>query len=753
MSEVEYEYGLPDDERLSGFQKIYQAFLPFRFPVEKAPVPTQRGDEIIDIRVDPATGRTYNLYETIPGEPGEYGPAELGLEFMPAYRAGKAGLEFFGDLIMDPVTRERAANVMKNLPSTMTKAGREAAEVLLAAGAGIETLQSPEDGRLIDTAESVLYGPGTSSLARLVGGAPDGFALGVGGGSRAKSFKKMEKEFQDLKEAGMSDRDAYLQMENQYRVRQNNFPIFRDEIEGDLRILIPDEKASLKIAGTKLDLDEQKQLIERTPEGTLSRRIKVADRPNISGLALGKNTFGEERIQIIDPNYLTFRVQREMDELTGVPGFAKNIAGSAPYSSSIPATTLEQILDHKKLFQEYPELRGYRVRSIEGLQALSTSGYFQPETRTIAVKSYPNTPEGRQEFQSTLLHEIQHAIQYIEKQSGGASPSNFHDDAYRALEKVKKDTQKDIDEKFPKLIGPLIKKHGIGMKMELGEGPPLAPGKPYLSPLPPITLTEPKIDEIRDFINTAADYIKKRALDASQGQLDKARDKVSEKLNDAILFDLEKLVGVFAPGLTKLKKTEDSIRIKDSEYTAKYYANPGETNARLAQLFADGLPKGKAFFSDKLPEQMADFLAQSRPDVFRKIAYSTKGSYVPVYQGLELIEDISGPELRKLGSPSDLRFLVRESLDPDRGQINRRYQPSSASSIDLKGTEDSYLFSRLQYLEGTLRENLSPKNRAKADAEKTSIEMELRRRKNPETKAMGGPVGGLDVYFNQMGMM
>ena len=100
-----------------------------------------------------------------------------------------------------------------------------------------------------------------------------------------------------------------------------------------------------------------------------------------------------------------------------------------------------------------------------------------------------------------------------------------------------------------------------------------------------------------------------------------------------------------------------------------------------------------------------------------------------------------------------MRFLVREALNPDRGQINRMYRPSSASSIDLKGTEDSYLFSRLQYLEGTLRENLSPKNRAKADAEKTSIEMELRRRNNPENKAMGGPVGGLDVYFNQMRMM
>ena len=116
-------------------------------------------------------------------------------------------------------------------------------------------------------------------------------------------------------------------------------------------------------------------------------------------------------------------------------------------------------------------------------------------------------------------------------------------------------------------------------------------------------------------------------------------------------------------------------------------------------MFSEGLPKGKAFLSERLPEQLADFLVQSRPDVFEKIAFTPSGQYVPVYQGLKLKEDITGPELRKLGSPSDLRFLVRRTLDPDRGQINRMYQPG------------------------------------------------------PINKAMGGPVGGLDVYFNQMGMM
>ena len=687
MSEVEYEYGLPDDERLSGVGQIAQAFFPFRFPVEKAPVPTQRGDEIIDIRMDPATGRTYNLYETIPGEPGKYGPAEFGLEFMPAYRAGKAGLEFFGDLIMDPETRERAANVMKNLPSALSKAGREAVEVGLAASEGIETLQSPEDGRLIDTAESVLYGPGTSSLARLVGGAPEGLVLGVGGGSRAKSFKKMEKEFQDLKEAGMSDRDAYLQMENQYRVRQNNFPIFRDEIEGDLRILIPDEKASLKIAGKYLDTEDSKPFRRDNP----TQKIRVADRPNISGLAIRNfgTDFGDY-IEVVEPaSYTTNLFPENLAKLTGVPGLrgAPDDIGDVLYSSSIPATTLEQILDHKKLFQEYPELKGYRVRPITGTKAFSTNGYFQPETRTIGLVKRPNTPEGRREFQSTLLHEIQHAIQHIEKQSGGASPSDFHDDAYRALEKAQEDIQEKLDKKFKEVIRPLIKKYNIGMKMDV-EGPPTE-----ANPLGQITITEPNVFQLNHFIETAAEYIKRRADGEKGFMIDTARENVQE-LDERLLVDLEDLVGVFLPNLTKLKKINDEIEIKDSEYAAIYYANPGETNARLAQLFADGLPEGKSFYSNELPEYMADFLTQARPDVFFK-----KVGRVSGYERLDLKKDITGPELRKLGSPSDLRFLVRKTLDPDRGQINRMYRPG------------------------------------------------------PINKAMGGPVGGLDVYFNQMGMM
>ena len=733
MSEVEYEYGLPDDERLSVVGQMGQAFLPFRFPVEKAPVPTQRGDEIIDIRTDPATGRTYELYEAIPGEPGEYGPAEFGLEFMPAYRAGKAGLEFFGDLIMDPETRERAANVMKNLPSTITKAGREAAEVLSAAGAGIETLQSPEDGRLIDTAESVLYAPVPLAIGRALSKIPEGGStLGVFGGTKAKSFEESNKEFQRLKNEGLDDHQAFSEMERRNKSSEPYYPIFADEIEGDLKMFIPDEDASLKIKGKMLF---GMRSPEFEPSGA-TRTFNEKDIKNISGLVIHENFGGTpgDWITIATPTQLPPSVRQNFDKRVGVPGLEAEDA----------STTLEQILDHPKLYQEYPELKGYRVERYMDKGEAS----FNPRTRTIAVRSYPNTPSGRKDFQSSLLHEVQHAIQRIEKQTGGTNPDAFKDDDHRRLEIETDKAEKDLNVIYKSMIADVLEKQEMTKKMVVDED-----GPSEFSPMGRISIVDLDEQDRRDFLRVAQSYIEGKVLGTQKPEdFDELTESVANTFGEEVIVLLDRYADKMAPGVKNYENLRIELARKDNEIFDLYFANPGETNARLAELFFTGLKEYDEFDATRMPEQLADYLVQVRPDVFEKRPTPFFGKNVP-FQKLKIIKDLSGPELRKLGSPDDLKPFVRGGLAPDRSQLRKNYQAGAASSIDLKGTEDSYLFSRLQYLEGTLRENLSPKNRAKADAEKTSIEMELRRRNNPESKAMGGPVGGLDVYFNQMRMM
>lgn len=82
-------------------------------------------------------------------------------------------------------------------------------------------------------------------------------------------------------------------------------------------------------------------------------------------------------------------------------------------------TTLGEMIDHKPLFDAYPELRGLRVKA-ESMES-STAASFNPDDLIIRInqdliRSDPDTIKG------SVLHEIQHWIQYKE---GFATGSNF----------------------------------------------------------------------------------------------------------------------------------------------------------------------------------------------------------------------------------------------------------------------------------------------------------------------------------------
>jgi hypothetical protein len=90
---------------------------------------------------------------------------------------------------------------------------------------------------------------------------------------------------------------------------------------------------------------------------------------------------------------------------------------------SQPAVFLNDFLSHPKLFETYPSLEGVRVRFED-----DTSGYlgsYLPNADEIRLKT-GRTPE---ETRSTLLHEIQHAVQNREGFSGGSNTSLSLDQA------------------------------------------------------------------------------------------------------------------------------------------------------------------------------------------------------------------------------------------------------------------------------------------------------------------------------------
>lgn len=80
--------------------------------------------------------------------------------------------------------------------------------------------------------------------------------------------------------------------------------------------------------------------------------------------------------------------------------------------------TIGDVLNHPSLFRDYPELAKVPVGRT-GLFDFGTSGAFGNN------KIYLNPSKKTEELHSTLLHEIQHAIQEIDKMPLGGSPSMF----------------------------------------------------------------------------------------------------------------------------------------------------------------------------------------------------------------------------------------------------------------------------------------------------------------------------------------
>ena len=84
-------------------------------------------------------------------------------------------------------------------------------------------------------------------------------------------------------------------------------------------------------------------------------------------------------------------------------------------------TVLADVLKFDELFKEYPALKSYRVEPLSEEEILDgTKGIFSPSTTTLFV-----APQERKEFLSTLLHEVQHAVDDLEGFQSGSNPEMF----------------------------------------------------------------------------------------------------------------------------------------------------------------------------------------------------------------------------------------------------------------------------------------------------------------------------------------
>ena len=131
------------------------------------------------------------------------------------------------------------------------------------------------------------------------------------------------------------------------------------------------------------------------------------------------------------------RLSEELgDDFEEFAGTLETKNGAKDYSGG---KTLEDYISHNELFEAYPELRDVRV-VFEQLEPGEKGFYDARKKKVHLSEKLKNAAE------STLLHEVQHAIQRTEGFSGGASPEYWARKDYESGDKISERLQRQYDE-------------------------------------------------------------------------------------------------------------------------------------------------------------------------------------------------------------------------------------------------------------------------------------------------------------------
>jgi hypothetical protein len=98
---------------------------------------------------------------------------------------------------------------------------------------------------------------------------------------------------------------------------------------------------------------------------------------------------------------------------------------------------LEDLLDHPELYQKYPELKELKVEDMSWFwRDWGAQGIYRPKDNAIELKKdWAFDADPIKERTSTLLHEIQHAIQKKENWPGGTNPSWFNKESSKTIQR------------------------------------------------------------------------------------------------------------------------------------------------------------------------------------------------------------------------------------------------------------------------------------------------------------------------------
>jgi hypothetical protein len=192
----------------------------------------------------------------------------------------------------------------------------------------------------------------------------------------------------------------------------------RDKLGADLDISLAEiASAAQKVAGEIVKTDVQPALPERAGSGTL----------NIIG---GRNATGFDAAREAGD---TFTEEADAKERFEIPDFQAELVdsftpeGAAAYRNLLDGQTLslENFLSHDALFENYPTLKGLKLK----VAPLESYAQYTARDRTVTLNRnqvVEALDSGNDDFlRNLVLHETQHAVQDIEGFSSGANKSEF----------------------------------------------------------------------------------------------------------------------------------------------------------------------------------------------------------------------------------------------------------------------------------------------------------------------------------------
>jgi hypothetical protein len=305
--------------------------------------------------------------DSIPGEtmtvktPGEYGPVETDFSYAPIVRGAKSVLDYGKKLFSDEQTQEDTVQALKAAPAAAVEGGGKFLEDQMAAAMGMSAGYSSVNR---PDGEVARFDP----LAFTGAVAPAGIAAT----STAKAGEVVLGIF------GSSTG----------RTAAKRFERYNDEVE-------------------KLEKSGRVHKKKDSKDTFLFRKS--------GGVFLDEGDIPRFEMSTKDVELLPYFKKRN-----AVAG-EENTFKVNPDPQMKSDLMLPDVIKFDELFNEYPQLKSIKVIDMpEGERYENTAAYYASDTNEIAVRA-----SNEKQFISSLLHEIQHAVDDIELLPGGSSPDMF----------------------------------------------------------------------------------------------------------------------------------------------------------------------------------------------------------------------------------------------------------------------------------------------------------------------------------------